>query len=309
VHTVATENAAYTAKTGNERLAMTCDVEDYFQVSAFDECISRSDWASIECRVPRNVDRILQMFSDHGAKGTFFVLGWFAEHFPEVVESIASEGHEIGSHGMEHIRVWQQTREEFLSDARESKKRLEDVAGVPVVGYRAASWSIDERTPWAHDVLAEIGYEYSSSVYPIDHDHYGHAAAPTVPYRVRPGGILEIPPSTAQIFGKNVAAAGGGFFRLYPLSLSRWLIERVRQSGVPYIFYFHPWEIDPDQPRVEAAPAKARFRHYLNLKQFEGRLRGLLTSYRWDRMDSIFLDRHQGEPRRALMAGADYCMK
>jgi polysaccharide deacetylase family protein (PEP-CTERM system associated) len=230
------------------------------------------------------------MFSDHGAKGTFFVLGWVAEHFPEVVQRIASQGHEISSHGMEHIRVWQQTREEFRGDADESKKRLEDVAGVPVVGYRAASWSIDERTPWAHDVLAEIGYEYSSSVYPIKHDHFGSAAAPTAPYRVQPSGILEVPPSTAKLFGRNVAAAGGGFFRLYPLPVSRWMINRIRNSGSVYVFYFHPWEIDPEQPRVHAAPAKARFRHYLNLQKFEGRLRSLLEWYRWDRMDRIFLE-------------------
>ena len=272
---------------------MTCDVEDYFQVSAFADYFDKADWTSVECRVSRNIDLILQMFSESGVKGTFFVLGWFAEHFPHVIQRIAAEGNEIASHGMVHTRVWQQTRDEFAADAYESKIRLEDVAGVPVVGYRAASWSIDERSPWAHDVLAEIGYEYSSSVYPINHDHYGSAAAPTVAYRVKPSGILEIPPSTVRLFGRNLAAAGGGFFRLYPLPLSRWLVDRVRESGVPYVFYFHPWEIDPDQPRVDAAPAKARFRHYLNLKKFESRLRNLLETYRWDRMDSVFLGRER----------------
>jgi len=272
---------------------MTCDVEDYFQVSAFEDYFDRAKWTSIECRISKNIDLILQMFSDSGAKGTFFVLGWFAEHFPHVIKRIAAEGNEIASHGMDHTRVWQQTRSEFLEDVHESRMRLEDVAGVPVAGYRAPSWSIDERTPWAHDVLAEAGYEYSSSVYPINHDHYGSAKAPTTPYRVQSSNILEIPPSTVQFFGRNLAAAGGGFFRLYPLTVSRWLIDRVCSSESPYIFYFHPWEVDPDQPRVNAAPMKSRFRHYLNLKKFERRLHNLLESYQWDRMDRIFLGREQ----------------
>lgn len=273
--------------------AMTCDVEDYFQVSAFDDYFDRADWSSIECRLSKNIDLILQMFSDSNVRGTFFILGWFAKHLPQVVQRIAAEGNEIASHGMEHVRVWQQSRSEFQADADESKKRLEDVAGVPVVGYRAASWSIDERTPWAHDVLAEVGYEYSSSVYPISHDHYGWSSAPTTPYHVQPGNILEIPPSTVRLLGRNLAAAGGGFFRLYPLAVSRWLIDRVRSSNSPYIFYFHPWEVDPDQPRVNAAPVKAKFRHYLNLRKCESRLRNLLNSYQWDRMDRIFLGREQ----------------
>lgn len=269
--------------------AMTCDVEDYFQVSAFDGLFPSSRWSDIECRIPRNVDRALQLFSDHGARCTFFTLGWVAENFPEVVRRIVDNGHEIASHGMVHERVWSQSPERFRQDAAASKRLLEDTSGQEVSGYRAASWSIDTRTPWAHDILGEIGYEYSSSIYPVSHDTYGIPSARRHPHRVENGGIKEFPASTARIGGRNVPIAGGGYFRLFPLFLSRHFIKRHQDvESYPYVFYFHPWELDPGQPRVKAASAKARFRHYLNLENFEHRLKAILEDYQWDRMDALW---------------------
>ncbi len=270
---------------------MTCDVEDYFQVSAFEGIVPRSRWQEIECRIPRNVDRILELLSDAGASATFFTLGWVAEQHPTLVRRIVDEGHEIASHGMDHTRVWSQTADEFFDDASRSKKLLEDVSGTAVTGYRAASWSIDSRTPWAHDQIAEAGYRYSSSIYPITHDHYGLADAPMLPFIAGPSGVLEIPASAALVFGRRVPAAGGGYFRLYPLGLSRHLIKRVSQhSNWPYIFYFHPWEVDPGQPRMRTASVRSRFRHYLNLDKFQARLEALLSEYRWDRMDRLYMN-------------------
>ena len=270
--------------------AMTCDVEDYFQVSAFNDRVSVEDWGRYECRVPRNMELILERLEAAGAKATFFTLGWVAQHFPAVVRQIADAGHELASHGMQHVRVWRQSREEFAEDAGAAKKLLEDTAGVPVVGYRAASWSIDQRTPWAHDVLAEAGYRYSSSVYPISHDHFGVPDAPTEPYYVDGSDLLEIPPSVVRLLGRNVPAAGGGYFRLYPLGFSTWLIDRLQaQAAAPCVFYFHPWEIDPEQPRVDGIAAKTKFRHYLNLAKFESRWQTLLERYDWGRMDEIYL--------------------
>jgi polysaccharide deacetylase family protein (PEP-CTERM system associated) len=270
---------------------MTCDVEDYFQVSAFSGLVGRQDWEKLECRIPRNMDRILELLSDRDVRATFFTLGWVAQNFPEVVRRIADAGHEVASHGMEHTRVWLQDERSFLEDSSSAKKILEDVTGAPVVGYRAASWSIDERTPWAHDVLERAGYKYSSSIYPIKHDHFGVPDAPTSPYFVGSGDLLEIPASVVDIAGRNIPAGGGGYFRLYPLVFSKWLINRIQSSGDrPYIFYFHPWEMDPEQPRVAGADAKSRFRHYLNLKRFPSRLNTLLQTYEWDRMDHLFLN-------------------
>jgi polysaccharide deacetylase family protein (PEP-CTERM system associated) len=270
--------------------AMTCDVEDYFQVSAFSDHVSRDQWQTYECRIPRNVDLILKMFAETGTTATFFTLGWVAQHYPNVIRAIVSEGHEIASHGMQHTRVWQQSRAEFMEDAGSSKKILEDISGTSVIGYRAASWSIDTRTPWAHDVLAESGYKYSSSIYPIKHDHFGMPNAPVEPYWVGDGKLLEVPASVANILGRNVPASGGGYFRLYPLRFSKWLIEKIEASEQrPYVFYFHPWEVDAEQPRIDAAPLKSRFRHYLNLHKFDARLKNLLDHYNWSRMDEIYL--------------------
>ena len=270
--------------------AMTCDVEDYFQVSAFNEHVRRSDWENFECRIPRNIDLILNQFTNSGTKATFFTLGWVAQKYPEVVRRIAGAGHEIASHGMQHTRVWQQSRDEFHNDVVSTRELLEDVAGQPVRGYRAASWSIDDRVPWAYDVLAEAGYRYSSSVYPIKHDHFGDPDAPIEPHTVGNHGLLEIPASVARVFGRNVPAAGGGYFRLFPFWFSKLLIRRIEASGErPYVFYFHPWEIDPDQPRIKDISTKSRFRHYVNLGKFESRLSQMLQEFDWDRMDRIFL--------------------
>lgn len=270
--------------------ALTCDVEDYFQVSAFEHLVTKESWRERECRIPRNVDRTLQLYADAGVRGTFFTLGWVAEHHPEVVRRIAGAGHEVASHGMQHVRVWDQTPEDFRQDIARTKMLLEDVSGQPVRGYRAASWSLDTRTPWAHQIMAEEGYEYSSSVYPISHDHYGLPDAPAWPFYVKGSGILEIPASASRMFGRNLPAAGGGYFRLLPLAVSRWLMRRVRRlTGVPAIFYFHPWELDPEQPRMPGITLKTRFRHYLNLQRFEPRLVRLLRELPWGRMDEIYL--------------------
>jgi len=270
--------------------AMTCDVEDYFQVSAFDGIVPRSRWTDVECRIPRNIDLALQMFAENGTKATFFTLGWVAEHYPDVIRRIVSEGHELASHGMAHFRVWSQTPDEFRQDAGRARNLLQDVGGVSVLGYRAASWSIDGRTPWAHEILAELGYQYSSSVYPISHDHYGVPGARRDPHPIDGVDIIEVPPSTARVLGRNIPIGGGGYFRLFPLRLSKYFINRQRDNEAhPYVFYFHPWELDPNQPRVSGASAKSRFRHYLNLNRFESRLSNLIANYRWGRMDEIYL--------------------
>jgi len=269
--------------------ALTCDVEDYFQVSAFEHLIPKAHWNGMECRLPRNVDRVLELFASAGVKGTFFTLGWVAERFPEVTRRIANAGHEIASHGMRHVRVWTQTPQEFRDDVAHAKKLLEDVTGQAVRGYRAASWSIDERTPWAHAVLRETGYHYSSSIYPIAHDHYGTPTAPAQPFYLESVDMLEIPATTTRFAGRNWPAAGGGYFRLLPFAMSRLLLKRARkQLAVPAVFYFHPWELDPGQPRVHGASARARFRHYVNLHRFEPRLKALLRQFRWNRIDKVF---------------------
>jgi polysaccharide deacetylase family protein (PEP-CTERM system associated) len=270
--------------------ALTCDVEDYFQVSAFEHLVPRDSWSNRECRIPRNIDRVLQLYADAGAKGTFFTLGWVARYYPEVVRRIVESGHEVASHGMCHIRVWTQSPDEFRRDILEAKKRLEDAGGAAVRGYRAASWSLDHRTPWAHQVIAEAGYEYSSSVYPVAHDHYGVPSAPLAPFFVKGSGILEVPASVTRILGRNWPAGGGGFFRLLPYSLSLWLLKQARHlPDRPAIFYFHPWELDPDQPRMQGITTKTRFRHYVNLGGVEKRLARLLSDLQWGRMDQIYL--------------------
>jgi len=281
----------WVALTGEPPNALTCDVEDYFQVSAFEHLVPKSAWAEHECRIPRNVDRALRLYDDAGVKGTFFTLGWVAENHPTTVRRIADAGHEVASHGMQHVRVWDQTPAEFRADISRARKLLQDVSGQAVLGYRAASWSLDRRTPWAHEIMAEEGYRYSSSIYPISHDHYGVPHAPVWPFYIRNSGLLEIPASAPRWLGRNLPAAGGGYFRLLPYAASRWLIGRVRRGlSIPAIFYFHPWELDPDQPRMDGITLKTRFRHYLNLNRFEGRLIRLLRELAWDRMDRIYLE-------------------
>jgi polysaccharide deacetylase family protein (PEP-CTERM system associated) len=270
--------------------AFTCDVEDYFQVSALAPHFPREQWDSVPCRVERNVDRILALLDGHGARGTFFTLGWLAERYPGLVRRIAAAGHEVASHGYAHQRASDLTPEAFTADIRLAKVILEDITGSAVTGYRAPSFSIGEANLWAHDCIAEAGYRYSSSVYPVRHDHYGIPDAPRFPWRL-PNGLVEVPISTVQMLGRNWPAGGGGFFRLLPYALSRWQIARVNAADRrPAIFYFHPWEIDPEQPRVTAATAKTRFRHYINLQHTEARLDRLLSDFSWGRADEVFRD-------------------
>ena len=268
--------------------ALTVDVEDYFQVSAFAPYIERTDWGNRECRVERNVDRILEMLTEHDAKATFFMLGWIAERYPDVVRRIVDNGHELASHGYGHQRASEQTEEAFFADIQLAKFLLEDLSGQIVNGYRAPSFSIGEKNMWAYDCLERAGYRYSSSIYPIRHDHYGMPDAPRFMHIQR--GLIEIPVTTMQFLGRNWPASGGGYFRLLPYEVSRWLLRRVNDMDRrAAVFYFHPWEIDPDQPRIPGINAKTRFRHYVNIHRMEGRLKQLLADFRWGRMDSVFL--------------------
>jgi polysaccharide deacetylase family protein (PEP-CTERM system associated) len=269
--------------------AMTVDVEDYFQVSAFERHIAAADWERMPVRVERNTDRVLELFAERGVYATFFTLGWVAERFPALVRRIAESGHEVASHGFDHTRVVNQEPAQFRADITRTKGLLEDVTGRSVQGYRAASYSIGATNLWALDVIQESGYRYSSSIYPIRHDLYGMPDAPRFAFRVRAGGLLELPITSVSALGRRWPCGGGGFFRLFPYALSSWGLRRVnRNDRQPGIFYFHPWEVDPDQPRIEGIGLKTRMRHYLNLSRMETRLRRLLGDFRWDRMDRVF---------------------
>lgn len=271
--------------------ALSIDVEEYFQVEALSGKISRASWSDIDSRIERSVDRLLQIFADSSATGTFFTLGWIATRHRQMVRRIVDNGHELASHGFEHWRVDHMSQEQFRSDAERTKKLLEDLSGETVRGYRAASFSVNEDTPWFFDTLEALGHAYSSSVYPIRHDLYG---LPTAPRFVHRAGLnqtlLEIPISTTTVFGSKVPCGGGGYFRLFPYPLSRWALRRVnRQDRQPCVFYLHPWEVDPDQPRIPHLPIKSRIRHYLNLSRTENRLTALLSDFSWSRMDQVFL--------------------
>ncbi len=270
--------------------AMTIDVEDYFQVSAFAPYIARTEWDSRECRVERNIQAILEMLSRHHTHATFFTLGWIAERYPQLVRHIVDNGHELASHGYGHQRASDQSPDVFFDDIDRAKKMLEDLSGQEVQGYRAPSFSIGKGNLWAYDTLLEAGYRYSSSIYPIAHDHYGMPDSPRFAYEVRPG-LTEIPITTVRLFERNFPSSGGGYFRLLPYPVSRWLIQRVnsrdQQSG---IFYFHPWEIDPGQPRIQGINRKTRFRHYVNIGQTQTRLNRLLTDFKWGRVDHLFMN-------------------
>lgn len=269
--------------------ALTVDVEDYFQVQAFAEIIARDAWDSLPRRVERNTDRLLDLFAESSTKATFFTLGWVAERHPRLVRRMVDEGHEVASHGFEHRRADSQTADEFRADIVKTKRLLEDVGGAPVRGYRAATFSIGPKNWWAYTVLAEAGYAYSSSLFPIAHDLYGTPDASRAPFREQRSGLAELPLTTVQILGRNFPCSGGGYFRLLPYAVSRWAMRRVnRKDGMACIFYLHPWEIDPEQPRQERAPLKSRFRHYTNLAATEGRLRRLLHDFRWSRIDRAF---------------------
>lgn len=275
------------------RNAMTVDVEDYFQVSAFAPHIPRESWPSLSCRVERNIDRILALMEEGKVKATFFTLGWIAERYPAMTRRIVDSGHELASHGYGHLRASDQTAADFSEDITRSKVLLEDIGGQQVLGYRAPSFSIGKGNLWALDLLLHAGYRYSSSIYPVQHDHYGMPDAPRFAfYPNGKNGLLELPITTVRLGERNLPAGGGGFFRLWPYPVSRWFLRRVNsRDKQPAIFYFHPWELDPGQPRQQGIGAKTRFRHYLNLHRMEGRIKALTRDFHWDRMDRIFLDK------------------
>ncbi|HEX5352526.1 MAG TPA: XrtA system polysaccharide deacetylase [Rhodanobacteraceae bacterium] len=270
--------------------AMTVDVEDYFQVAAFEKCIRREDWPRWPARVENNTRQILDLFGRQGIHATFFVLGWVAERFPALVRDISTAGHEIASHGFGHERLTNLTRVQFREGITRTKQLLENVTGVEVCGYRAPSWSIGPTTLWAHDELREAGYRYSSSIVPIHHDLYGMPAAPRFPFFTGQSGLLEVPVTTVHMGGRNWPCGGGGYFRLLPYALFKRGLRRVnRREHRPGVFYFHPWEIDPRQPRVPGVTLKNRVRHYLNLARTAPRVERLMRDFRFDRMDRVFL--------------------
>ncbi len=271
--------------------AMSVDVEEHFQVGAFENVVDRSDWPDYRSRVAANTRRSLDMFEAHGVKATFFTLGWVAERAPDLIRDIVERGHEIASHGYAHDRVHSFTPDEFRADLRKAKALIEDAAGTEVIGYRAPSFSIGKANKWALDILAEEGYRYSSSVAPIQSDHYGWPEAPRFSHQPVSGSdMIEIPVTTVEYMGRRMACGGGGFFRLLPYGFSTWAIDRVnRIERQPTLFYFHPWEIDPEQPRIAGAPLKSRIRHYTNLDVMQAKLEKLLKRFRYDRMDRVFL--------------------
>jgi len=279
--------AASAATAGAVVNALTIDVEDYFQVAAFTPYVARTSWETQPCRVERNIDRILELLAEHEVHGTFFTLGWIAERYPDMVRRIVASGHELASHGYDHERAGALQADAFFADVALAKAVLEDIAGMAISGYRAPSFSIGEHNRWTYDCLARAGYRYSSSVYPIRHDHYGSPNGVRFAHMAHTH-VLEVPIATARVFRVNLPAGGGGYFRLLPYCLSRWLLQRVnRWDAESAIFYFHPWEIDPDQPRIEGADVKTRFRHYVNLERTAARLKLLLRDFRWDRMDRV----------------------
>lgn len=268
---------------------LSVDVEDWFQVGAFENVIARGEWDSIKTRVEDNVYRVIDLFAEADVSATFFTLGWVAKRHPNMIRRIVDAGHEIASHGYDHTRVFTLSRAHFAQDIRMARAIIEDCAGVAVTGYRAPSFSIDHRTPWAFAELAEQGYAYSSSVAPVAHDHYGWPEAPRFAFRPLPWSqMIELPVTTALLGGRRVAAGGGGFFRVLPYGFSRWAIRQVnRREERPAVFYFHPWEVDPDQPRVTHAPLRSRLRHYTGLSRMADKLRELVHEFRWGRMDLV----------------------
>lgn len=268
--------------------AMTVDVEDYFQVSAFEKIINPSDWDAIAPRVEANTNHLLELFEANDVKATFFTLGWVAERFPDLIQSIAKQGHEIASHGYCHRRATQQSPAEFKQDVQRTRSLLQDLTGASVDGYRAPSFSINHSNAWAYDVLAEAGYLYSSSIYPVKHDHYGVPDAPRFKYKTQQG-VWELPLTTLELAGRNIPISGGGFFRLYPYWLTRWAINRLHTvDDNSYMFYMHPWEIDPGQPRIEGIDLKTRFRHYLNISRVDRRMKRLLADFNWGSIQKVY---------------------
>jgi polysaccharide deacetylase family protein (PEP-CTERM system associated) len=267
--------------------ALSVDVEDWFQVGAFEKVITRADWDSLEPRVERNTEAVLALFESCGVKATFFTLGWVAERHPALIRRVVEAGHEVASHGWDHQRVFTMGPEQFRTDIARARAVLEDAGGARVTGYRAPSFSIDPRTPWAHQVLAEEGYAYSSSVAPLRHDHYGWADAPRRAFLPVAGSdLVELPVTLARFAGKDIAT-GGGFFRLLPGSITAKAVRSANAEGYPAVFYFHPWDMDPGQPRVRNAPLRSKLRHYSRLAAMEGKLRRLIAEHPWGRTDAV----------------------
>jgi polysaccharide deacetylase family protein (PEP-CTERM system associated) len=285
---------------------LSVDVEDWFQVGAFEDVIERDQWGGLADRVDRNVREILDLFDEVEAKATFFTLGWLAQRHSALLREVAARGHEIASHGWDHRRVFTMDRASFAEDIRKAREAIEDASGSRVTGYRAPSFSIDQRTPWAFMELVEQGYAYSSSVAPVQHDHYGWPEAPRFAFKPLPWApLVEIPVTTALFAGKRLAAGGGGFFRVLPYAFSRWAIRQVnRREQRPAVFYFHPWEIDPGQPRVAGAPLKSRLRHYTKLDQMAPKLRQLIREFAWGRMDLLAYREAARVERETAAAGA-----
>ena len=288
---------------------LTIDVEDYFHVSAFEAQSPPDTWSGRECRVKNNTDLILNLLNEFDVKATFFVLGWVADHYPQVTQRIAEQGHEVASHGYLHQRVALQDREAYRQDIRRSKALLEDQIGKPVLGYRAPSYSITRQTDWAFDELLEAGFVYDSSIFPMKHDFYGIPDWPRFSgYAVRrengwqaaqtlekeDSGICEVPITTLRFAGKNLPIAGGGYFRLLPYCLTHWGLKHINEKErQPFVFYLHPWEFDPGQPRMAGASSKSRLRHYLNLERTESRFRSLLKDFKFRTMkDGLVGDEH-----------------
>ena len=266
---------------------MSVDVEDWFQVGAFENVIDKADWDSLLPRVEANTDAVLALFAERDTKATFFTLGWVAHRYPALIRRIVGAGHEIASHGWDHQRVFTMTPDVFRADLVRARTAIEDAAGTEVTGYRAPSFSIDQRTPWAHVELAEAGYTYSSSVAPVKHDHYGWIDAPRYGFKpLADCALIEVPVTVAML-GERKLATGGGFFRLLPAAITDFAVRQVNREDRPAMFYFHPWEIDPLQPRVAAAPMRSKIRHYSRLGAMEGKLRGLLGRHAWDRVDTV----------------------
>lgn len=268
--------------------ALTVDVEDYFHVAAFERNIKPADWAGMPVRVEKNTFRLLDLFDTHQAKATFFMLGWVAERFPSLVQEIQRRGHEVASHGYNHLKATSQSPDEFLEDVSRAKKLLEDITGHGVTGYRAPSFSIGKQNEWAFNALQKAGYQYSSSTYPVIHDLYGTPDWPQQPY-LRHEGIWECPMPVLTMLGRQLPVAGGGYFRLLPYWISRRLVSRyVKQKDIPYMFYCHPWEIDPEQPRIVDAPLRSRFRHYVNLSKMEAKIGYLLQDFNWRSVNEVY---------------------
>lgn len=282
------ENSHHDKNAPPGAFALSIDVEDYFQVWAFSDVITRKSWDGFELRVGETTRRCLDLFDQHRAKATFFILGWVAERDRALIREIYARGHEVASHGYDHTKVFEQSRTAFAEDVSKTKKILEDISGAAVTGYRAAGFSINSDTPWAHDVLLECGHRYSSSSHPISHDHYGDPTAQRGPYKPISGAsFIEAPVATVDIFGRRVSCAGGGWFRATPTPISKWMMARAaRTIDGPVIFYFHPWEIDSDQPRISGASRKARLRHYLNIDRMHGKLSSMLGEHDWARIDA-----------------------